>query len=192
MAKINKNVDGNAPAAVGGSPAVEATAVDPTPEGRVGERSSPTRTVGAGSIAAPPQGAPSSASPPDPEVSEKAVRRNYSAKYKLRILQEADRCSMPGEIGALLRREGLYSSLLSTWRRQRERGEMNGLSGKKRGRTATPREDLVAQNKQLRRQVEQLQRKLHQAETIIDVQKKVSALLGIPLESQHVENGNES
>jgi transposase-like protein len=165
---------------------------DPTPEGRVGERSSPTLTAGAGSIVAPPKEAPSTETPPDPEVSEKAVRRNFSAKYKLRILQEADRCSRSGEIGALLRREGLYSSLLSTWRRQREGGELDGLSGKNLGRPATPREDVMAENKLLRRQVDRLQRRLHQAETIIEVQKKVSALLGIPVDGPEAESGDES
>ncbi len=146
-------------------------------EVREGERSEPERTGGAS-----PAGGESVGSRngnPDPEVSDKATRRTYSAKYKLKILREADRCRKPGEIGALLRREGLYSSLLSTWRQQRD----GGLSVKKRGRDGAAREKLAAENKRLRREARRLERKLHQAEVIIDIQKKASELLGIPLNS---------
>lgn len=110
--------------------------------------------------------------PPDPEVPEKAQRRQFTAAYKLKVLRQADACRRPGDIGALLRREGLYSSLLTTWRCQRERGELDGLSGKKPGRPATDRDKLAAEVKRLRRENERLQRKLRQAQTIIDVQKK--------------------
>ena len=122
------------------------------------------------------------ATPPDPEVPEKPVRRKFTAEYKLSILAEADRCTKPGEIGALLRREGLYSSVLSTWRRNRRDGTLGALSPKKRGPKVVknPLADEVAR---LEREVERLKRKLQQAETIIDVQKKVSGLLGINLES---------
>lgn len=110
--------------------------------------------------------------PPDPEVDTKPTRRSFTAAYKLKILEEADQCS-EGERGALLRREGLYSSHLSTWRRQRAEGALQAL-GKKRGRKAKPRdkekEQLVKENARLRR-------KLEQAEKIIEIQKKVSALL---------------
>lgn len=99
----------------------------------------------------------------DPEVSDKATRRTYTAKYKLKVLREADRCRKPGEIGALLRREGLYSSLLSTWRRQRD----GGLTGKKRGRDGAARDKLAAENKRLRREARRLERRLRNAETII-------------------------
>jgi transposase-like protein len=115
-------------------------------------------------------------------VAEKAQRRQFTASYKLKVLRQADACRQPGEIGALLRREGVYSSLLSTWRRQRERGELDGLSGKKPGKPATARDKLVAEVTRLCRENERLQRKLRQAQTIIDVQKKVSELLGIPLD----------
>jgi len=117
----------------------------------------------------------------DPEVLEQATRRRFSAKYKLRILEEADRCAEPGQIGALLRREGLYSSNLSLWREQRESGVLSGLTPRKRGRKPNPDSDLLRHNTQLRRENEKLRKRLARAETIIDVQKKVATLLGIPL-----------
>ena len=115
---------------------------------------------------------------PDPEVLEKAKRRRFSAEYRLRIVREADACKEPGEIGALLRREGLYSSLLSAWRRQRDEGALEGLRSKKRGPKAKAVDPRV---KRLEREVSRLKRKLDQAETIIDIQKKVAGMLGIPL-----------
>jgi transposase-like protein len=121
---------------------------------------------------------------PDPEVGEKAVRRRFSAKYKHEILRRvAAACTTPGEVGKILRREGLYSSNLTTWRKQQEQGILEGLNPKKRGRKATPKNPLEDELKTVRRDVVRLQRKLEQAETIIDIQKKVSALLGIPLET---------
>jgi transposase-like protein len=119
---------------------------------------------------------------PDPEVLETAKRRRYSANYKLRILREADACTEKGAVGALLRREGLYSSHLSSWRRQRERGSLEGLAPKKRGRKPTTNRKSKRET-QLERENRRLRKKLEQAEAIIDIQKKVSALLGIPLES---------
>ena len=126
---------------------------------------------------------------PDPEVPAKPRRRRFTAEYKQRIVREADRCA-PGERGALLRREGLYFSLLTTWRRQRDSGELAGLKPKKRGRKAKPkdpRDKVIAENE---REIRRLRRKLEQAETIIEVQKKVSTLLGIPLRSPDDE-GND-
>lgn len=120
---------------------------------------------------------------PDPEVSEKARRRRFSAAYKLEILQEADACSEAGEIGALLRREGLYSSHLSKWRQQREEGALEGLQPKKRGRKAQPRNPLARRVAELERDNERLRKKLEQAETIIEVQKKLSRILGTDGES---------
>jgi transposase-like protein len=114
-------------------------------------------------------------------VPEKPVRRRFTAEYKLRILREADRCTQLGQIGALLRREGLYSSHLTTWRQQREAGTLAGLAPKRRGRKASPDAPLVADNDRLRRENHRLTAKLRQAETIIEVQKKLSELLGIPL-----------
>jgi transposase len=114
---------------------------------------------------------------PDPEVVVKAQRRRFTAEYKQRILQEADACTQQGGIGALLRREGLYSSHLSTWRRQRQQGELQGLTPAKRGRKADPQ---AAENARLVRETERLKAQLARAELIIDVQKKVSQLLGLP------------
>jgi transposase len=118
---------------------------------------------------------------PDPAVAEKPLRRRFTAEYKLRILHEADRCTASGQLGALLRREGLYSSLLSTWRQQRAEGTLAGLTPKRRGRKANPDAPLIAENERLKRETQRLAAKLRQAETIIEVQKKLSEMLGIPL-----------
>ena len=115
----------------------------------------------------------------DSEVPEKPARRRFTAAYKQRILEETDRCNQPGELGRLLRREGLYSSLLNTWRRQREEGVLAGLSPKRRGRKAKRKDAVALENERLRRENEQLTQRLKQAETIIDVQKKISEILGI-------------
>jgi len=114
---------------------------------------------------------------PDPEVRPKAKHRRFTAEYKKRILDEADACATATQRGALVRREGLYSSHLTAWRRQRAHGILDGLAPKKRGVKPDP---LALENVQLRREIEQLQEQLHRAETIIDVQKKVSQLLGLP------------
>lgn len=116
---------------------------------------------------------------PDPEVHAKAERRQFSAAEKLRIVEEADRCTQPGQIGALLRREGIYSSHLSKWRWLRKQGQLQALSPHQRGPKAahTPEQDEIAR---LKRENARLQAKLEQAEAIIDIQKKVSALLGLP------------
>jgi transposase len=120
---------------------------------------------------------------PATEVPEKPVRRRFSAEYKLRILAEADGCTEQGQIGELLRREGLYSSLLSTWRRQRDEGVLAGLAPKRRGRKAKPKNPLADENARLQRENRRLTEKLRQAELIIDVQKKVSEMLNIPLKT---------
>src|SRR4029453_10866702 len=120
---------------------------------------------------------------PDPEVPAKAKRRQFTPEYKLRIVREAAAAKSPGEIGALLRREGLYSSHLADWRRQRERGELAGLSAK-RGRKAEPVNPLTKRVAELEREKRRLERKLEQAELLLDIQKKASRLLEIPLRSQ--------
>ena len=122
---------------------------------------------------------------PDPEVIPVARRRQFTAQYKLRILEEADRCTAPGELGALLRREGLYSSYLSRWRQAQEQGKLAGLSSKKRGPKPSADPELKKEIAKLRGEKERLQARLAQAETIIDVQKKLSELLGI-----NVKNGS--
>lgn len=114
---------------------------------------------------------------PEPEVVPRASRRQFSAEYKLRIVEEADRCTRRGEIGALLRREGLYSSHLDKWRTLRARGQLAGLSGQNRGRK--PKDPKEAEIERLRQENERLRARLEQAELIIDVQKKLSLLLGL-------------
>ena len=121
---------------------------------------------------------------PDPEVPPKAQRRKFTAEYKLGIVREAERCKEPGEIGALLRREGLYSSLLTAWRREVEQGTRAALRSKKRGPKARVVDPRV---KEVERENARLRKRLEHAELIIAVQKKVSALLGIPLESPNDE-----
>ena len=144
------------------------------PERRAAEHSEAARSGGA----AKPE-RPSAPGPvPDPQVPEKAQRRRFTGEFKLRVLREADRCTEPGSIGALLRRHGLYSSLLTTWRRERDEGALRQL-GRKRGRKSTrnPLADRVAE---LERENRRLQNRLRQAETIIDVQKKLPRSWGSP------------
>lgn len=113
--------------------------------------------------------------PPDPELVERAQRRRFTAEYKLSVLREADGLSRPGEIGALLRREGLYSSHLSVWRAQREAGSLEALA---RPRGRQPAEPLVAQNAELRRRLARSESELEQARRVIEAQGNVCALLG--------------
>jgi len=144
-----------------------------------GERSEPERSgVLTGSAAAPEIPLTEEPPIPDPEVSTRPIRRRFSAGYKRRILREADSCD-PGGVAALLRREGLYSSHLTTWRRQREQGEIASLEPRKRGRKATPRNPLAAENERLQRENRRLGKRLRQAEIIIDVQKKLCDILGL-------------
>ena len=115
---------------------------------------------------------------PDPEVAERAKRRRFTAEYKLRILREADACKGDGDLGALLRREGLYSSHLSTWRRQRDEIAKAGLKARKRGPKSKAVDPRV---KQLERENARLKRRLERVELMLDIQKKASEMLGIPL-----------
>jgi transposase-like protein len=143
-------------------------------------RRAPARPwVGTSRVADPQRAAPAAA--PDPEVPAKAARRRFTADDKLRILTLADACTVPGSLGALLRKEGLYSSNLTAWQRQRDAGTLSALTPKQRGRKAQGRDPLRRENEQLRKENERLARRLRQAELIIDVQKKVSQMLGIPL-----------
>ena len=116
---------------------------------------------------------------PESEVTEKPVRRRFTAEYKMRILEEADGCTETGQLGELLRREGLYSSHLSNWRRLRELGSLASLKPKRRGRKPNPNNEATQELKRLQRENERLAERLRQAETIIDVQKKVCEMLGI-------------
>lgn len=117
---------------------------------------------------------------PNPEVVAQAKRRRFSADYKQRILAEADQAKGSGGIGALLRREGLYSSLLTTWRRERKAGALKALAPRKRG-PKSKRDPVAEENQQLRRRNQRLTEDLRKAEIVIDVQKKVAALLGRPI-----------
>jgi transposase-like protein len=131
-----------------------------------------------------------SSAAPDPEVRAVAKRRQFTAAYKLSVLEEADRCSNPGAIGALLRREGLYSSHLTMWRREREAGALAAL-GARRGRKAK----LSAEQRrvaELERRCAQLERELSQAHTIVEVQKKLCTLLGLPTAASAESTGSES
>lgn len=111
----------------------------------------------------------------------KATRRRFSAEEKLRVLRLADACTLPGEIGALLRREGLYSSHLMEWRRAREAGELDGLTPKKRGRKALEVNPLAKQVAELQRALAKAEARAQRAEALVELQKKISELLGVPL-----------
>src|SRR6266508_1663557 len=139
-----------------------------SPEGAVGER---RRSAG---VRAAPIGRV-----PDSELLERPRRRRFSVEYKLRIVHEADGCTRPGEIGALLRREGLYSSLLTEWRRARDAGALEALERPRGRRAANP---LEAENAELRRRAERAEAELVKAKKVIEVQGNVSALLGELLE----------
>jgi transposase-like protein len=147
-----------------------------------GERSKPER--GAATAHADRGGAASS--PRDTEVPPRARRRTFTAEYKVRILRQADACARPGELGALLRREGLYSSHLVTWRRDRERGALKALAPRKRGpKGPSPEAKRVAE---LERENRRLREELRRAQLINEAQKKLHELLGIPLpEASEVE-----
>lgn len=154
------------------NPQAETTA--PAPEGETEGARRATGVSPSGAGVAPPV---------DPEVEvPPPIRRRFTAAYKLRIVEQVDRCTAPGEIGALLRKEGLYSSHLTLWRRQRDEGALAKLAPQKRGRKAVPVDPSARRVAELERENERLRHKLEQATTIIEVQKKVSSLLGIPLQ----------
>jgi transposase-like protein len=122
---------------------------------------------------------------PNTEIVAKAKRRHFTAAEKIRILREVDACQGTGEIGALLRREGIYSSYLTTWRKQRESRELDGLAPKKRGPKPNPEAIELAK---LRREHERLKERMRQAELIIDVQKKVARMLGATLDAPDLDD----
>jgi transposase-like protein len=138
------------------------------------ERSEAERSVGLTKSA----GKQLRVSVPDPEVSPASGRRRFSASYKARIVREADLCKEPGEIGALLRREGLYSSHLTHWRRDYRAGAESALADDKRGRKQT-KNPLADENQRLGRELLRTQKKLRQAEMIIEFQKNLCEILGI-------------
>ncbi len=152
----------------------------------------PDTSVSAGSL----EGARRATTPvtttqiPNPEVEAKAVRRRFSAKYKRSVLEQADRCTNLGDIGALLRREGLYSSHLSNWRRQCEKGALGGLAPRKRGRKPDPASAEKRVIAQLSKENEHLRGQLKKAQTIIEVQKKLSEILEIPMDDPGKEKNS--
>jgi transposase len=131
------------------------------------------RAVGERSEAATGHAAPAGVA--DPELIEGPKRRRFTAEYKLQVLREAEACSQPGEVGALLRREGLYSSLLSEWRKQRDAGSLQALSRPRGRKPADPRDGQIAA---LKRRAERAEAELSKARRVIEVQGNVSALLG--------------
>lgn len=145
--------------------------------GREAERAEGERSEAAGGSAAPQAVL-------DPEL-KRPKRRHFSAEYKLKVLKEADACKKPGELGALLRREGLYSSHLSSWRRQRDAGAL----GRKRGRKAA--DPLEQENAELRRRAERAEAELAKARKVIEVQGNVSALLEDLLGTEGAEESTE-
>lgn len=146
--------------------------------GRETERAEGESSEAAGGDAAPQ-------AVPDPELSERPKRRTFTAEYKLKVLKQADACRKPGELGALLRREGLYSSHLSSWRRQRDAGEL----GRKRGRKGA--DPLEKENAELRRRAERAEAELAKARKVIEVQGNVSALLEDLLGTEGAEESTE-
>ncbi len=150
------------------------------PEGSSVSRSETERSRGASPkfAAASVGGLAPAGATPDPEVTDKPKRRRFTVEYKLSLLEKADACRhQPGEVGALLRREGVYSSTLSQWRRQREEGTLSALKPKRRGRKIQEVNPLVGRVTELEREVQRLEGKLRQAETIIDVQKKLCEMM---------------
>jgi transposase len=139
----------------------------PTPQASQGEQREPQRAEGvdiAAALGTP--GSPSETLPANPEVVAKATRRRFPVEYKLKFLEQADRCQDTGQLGALLRREGLYHSNLQLWRRQREQGILSGLTPRKRGRKANPQSQLVEEIQQLERQNQRLSKRLQQAQKL--------------------------
>lgn len=134
------------------------------------------------------KGLPRGVASPDPEVvPKKGKRRRFSAEYKRRILDEADACTDRGEVGALLRREGLYSSHLASWRKQREQGTLAALSSKKRGRKGRERNPLEKRVRELEKEKARLEREAEKQRIIIEYQKKASEILGMPLKAMELD-----
>jgi transposase-like protein len=142
---------------------------------RVDEMEGARRATGISSTAAP-RGSGVKSDVPNPEVPEKASRRSYTAEYKRLILKEAEVSKGQGQVGALLRREGLYSSNLTAWRHQVERGTLDALSSKKRGPKARKPDPSVRRISEQEKEIQKLRARLRKAELIIDAQKKIAEI----------------
>jgi transposase len=150
----------------------------------IGETEGARRATGVSPIGAPAAGPPPPTMGSETEVVAKGRRRRFTAEYKRRIVREADRCATTGAIGALLRREGLYSSYLTTWRASRDRGELEGLAPKQRGPKVVapdPRDKKIVEQE---REIGKWRKRAERAEALVEVQKKVAALLGTPLDNE--------
>jgi transposase-like protein len=158
---------------------VEKKRVDETAGGTEGARRATGVFPGGAPAAEPP-----AVSAAETEVVAKAQRRRFTAEYKRRIVREADRCTTAGAIGALLRREGLYSSHLTTWRAARDRGELEGLAPKKRGPKTPPPDPRDKKIAEQEREIGKWRKRAERAEALVEVQKKVAALLGTPFDSE--------
>ena len=148
-----------------------------------GEPEGARRATG-GSPAGAPAAEPAAGSAAETEVVAKAQRRRFTVEYKRRIVREADRCTTAGAIGAMLRREGLYSSHLTTWRAARDHGELEGLAPKQRGPKALPPDPRDKKIAEQERAIGTWRKRAERAEALVEVQKKVAALLGTPFDSE--------
>ena len=154
---------------------------------RVGEMEGARRATGISSTAAL-RGSGVKTVVPNPEVPEKASRRSYTAEYKRLILKEAEVCKERGQVGALLRREGLYFSNLTAWRHQVERGTLDALSSKKRGPKARKPDPSVRRITEQEKEIQKLQSRLRKAELIIEVQKKIAEIFQLPRDQKEGED----
>jgi transposase len=152
-------------------------------EEKPGETEGARRATGVSAGGAPVT-EPATPTAAETEVVAKAQRRRFTAEYKQRILREADCCTTPGAIGALVRREGLYSSHLTAWRAARARGELAGLAPRKRGPKAAPLDPRDKKISEQEREITKWRKRAERAEALVEVQKKVAALLGTPLDSE--------
>jgi transposase-like protein len=163
----------------------EVTVVNLKP--RVDEMEGARRTTGVSSTAAS-RGASLKTVVPNPEVPQKASRRRYTAEYKRGILRESEACNEQGQIGTLLRREGLYYSNLTVWRRQAERGTLDALSSKKRGPKAHKPDPSVRRIAEQEKEIQKLRARLRKADLIIDAQKKIAELFQLSSDQKEGED----
>ena len=163
----------------------EVMIVNPNP--RVEEMEGARRATGISSTAAS-RGSLGMNVVPDPEVPEKASHRSFSVEYKRRMLREAGACKEQGQLGALLRREGLYYSNITTWRKQVEKGTLDALSSKKRGPKAQKPDPSARRVIEQEKEIQKLRSRLRKAALIIEAQKKISEIFQSPLQHKHEEN----